>query len=203
MAQHPHMPERGEMRHPNPGEAFIGSKTLGSCCELARCRPCARMVAWQRQHVGMLSVQVMQASIARYVGFSLKICGLPSLDTWASIVTYAGFHRTMCGLPPLSMRAICHTGTFTILMRGLGVLRGWAGSHALRRAPLQCQADLAVWTRVVQKACARFYSCYTSAVGISSAAGMRGDMRRDDGKKKINGRMGPQASAEAGSLGWR
>eukprot|EP00955_Chlamydomonas_euryale_P062075 358284-Chlamydomonas_euryale.AAC.1 len=28
MAQHPHMPERGEMRHPNPGEAFIGSNTF-------------------------------------------------------------------------------------------------------------------------------------------------------------------------------
>eukprot|EP00955_Chlamydomonas_euryale_P088924 364425-Chlamydomonas_euryale.AAC.4 len=25
LAQHPHMPERGEMRQPNPGEAFIGS----------------------------------------------------------------------------------------------------------------------------------------------------------------------------------
>eukprot|EP00955_Chlamydomonas_euryale_P023248 245061-Chlamydomonas_euryale.AAC.3 len=25
VAQHPHMPERGEMRQPNPGEAFIGS----------------------------------------------------------------------------------------------------------------------------------------------------------------------------------
>eukprot|EP00955_Chlamydomonas_euryale_P077232 362891-Chlamydomonas_euryale.AAC.4 len=30
MAQHPHMPERGEMRHPNPGEAFIGSNSFTS-----------------------------------------------------------------------------------------------------------------------------------------------------------------------------
>eukprot|EP00955_Chlamydomonas_euryale_P058349 357031-Chlamydomonas_euryale.AAC.8 len=27
LAQHPHMPERGKMRHPNPGEAFIGSNS--------------------------------------------------------------------------------------------------------------------------------------------------------------------------------
>eukprot|EP00955_Chlamydomonas_euryale_P067458 359841-Chlamydomonas_euryale.AAC.11 len=30
VAQHPHMPERGEMRQPNPGEAFIGSNTHGT-----------------------------------------------------------------------------------------------------------------------------------------------------------------------------
>eukprot|EP00955_Chlamydomonas_euryale_P049733 354338-Chlamydomonas_euryale.AAC.1 len=29
VAQHPHMPERGEMRQQNPGEAFIGSNTTG------------------------------------------------------------------------------------------------------------------------------------------------------------------------------
>eukprot|EP00955_Chlamydomonas_euryale_P059680 357450-Chlamydomonas_euryale.AAC.4 len=43
VAQHPHMPKRGEMRQPNPGEAFIGGPLVrdggaeGGC---ARTRGC-------------------------------------------------------------------------------------------------------------------------------------------------------------------